>query len=88
VSPQTTDEKAQATLDFVGQFSEFSLRKFLEAVFISESGNIKSFSKKFVSEGSLSWNYGYLVDNIWRFIESHIHRVGGGKAASACVEEV
>ena len=55
---------------------------------MSESGNIKSFSKKFVSEGSLSWNYGYLMDNIWRFIESHIHRVGGGKAASACVEEV
>jgi len=51
-SPQTADEKAQATLDYMRQFLEFPLRKFLETVFTSESGNIKRFSKKFVSEGS------------------------------------
>jgi len=36
-SPQTVDEKAQATLDFMNQFLEFPLRKFLETVFTSES---------------------------------------------------
>jgi len=34
------------------QFSESPLRKVLETVFTSESGNIKQFSKKFVSERS------------------------------------
>jgi len=88
-SPQTVDEKAQATLDFMHQFLEFPLRKFLETVFTYQKVAI---SNTFQRNLSLKvpilelWISG--GNNIWRFRESHIHRVGGGKAASACVEEV
>jgi len=70
------------------QFLEFPLQKFLERLFTLDSGNVKRFSKKFVSEGSYLGTMEISgANNIWRFRESHIHRVGGGKAASTCVEE-